>query len=153
MDALILVSELFKYDEDLGGRPYIDHLKRVASRFQPDSVEHTVALLHDVLEDITPRNPEYGYAFINQNFGLEIATAVDLLTKEDGETYDMYIKRLSDSGNVTAIRVKLSDLLDNMDVSGYNNLVSLVVKRTKRYLKAYETLTERLFELTKRKNV
>lgn len=92
---------------DKAGRPYIDHLMRVASSVDPQ--DRAVAWLHDVLED-TPVAP----ADLNA-FGFDLATVADLqaLTRYDDETYAEFIERVSNASD-RARRVKIADLRDHL---------------------------------------
>lgn len=106
--AFQIVSEAFEGKVDKGGHPYIDHLVRVAENFPEDEVLYTVGLLHDLLEDIR------GY-FIEQYFTPRICTAVYVLTRNKGEDWEEYIERLSE--NEDAVKVKIADLKDNLNLS------------------------------------
>ena len=95
---------------DKAGRPYTEHLERVA-----DSVgrhaEAAVAYLHDVVED-TPCTLDH---LVRLGFDEgRIVRPVDILTRRDGETYFDYIRRIVRSGDTTALAVKRADLLDHL---------------------------------------
>jgi (p)ppGpp synthase/HD superfamily hydrolase len=108
------------------GSSYFGHCERVASRvWALDSRAQAVAFLHDVIEDTG-----LTYKALLSLFGPEIATDVRTLSREEEETYDEYIARVSMSGSYTALRVKLADLADNlMPAQGVESL-------RPRYLKA-----------------
>ena len=56
----------------------------------------------------------------------EIIDALKLLTHEEGTDYYDYVQHIIDSGNTTAINVKLNDLTHNIargKAFGYENLV------------------------------
>ena len=89
------------------GHPYIEHLDRVAKYFSLNSVEHDAALLHDILEDTDTHGEE-----IAEEFGVPVFIVVDLLTKRDGVSGDLYYMRIRD--NPFARAVKLADLSDNL---------------------------------------
>lgn len=67
----------------------------------------TVALLHDVVED-----SDVTVEYIEDNFGSDVAFAVDAITKRDGEDYDDYLKRVD--VNPLAKLVKLEDIRFNL---------------------------------------
>lgn len=94
---------------DKGGRPYFDHLRRVAHRCSHDPVTQMVAWLHDVVED-TPVTfgelRELGYR-------RDVLYPLSLLTHDIGGRYDVYIESVS--LDPTATEVKIADLLDNLD--------------------------------------
>ena len=96
---------------DKSGMPYIGHPARVAARTRArnegDAVE-VVAWLHDVVEDTTVT-----YEDIEEQFGAEIAQAVDAITRRPDEESDRYYARVA--GNPIALQVKRSDIEDNLD--------------------------------------
>ena len=78
----------------------------------PDDLKAQVAAwLHDLVED-TPVTLEV----IERNFGKAVANTVDLLTTREGEHYDDYLIRLIDGNDISALRVKYCDGLDNSDI-------------------------------------
>ncbi|MEM7188495.1 MAG: HD domain-containing protein [Pseudomonadota bacterium] len=90
---------------DKSGEPYIAHVVRVAAGLtDPDAVK--VALLHDVVEDCDVTLQE-----VEEAFGPRIASAVDAITKRDGEAHEQYLVRVA--ADPMARAVKLSDLADN----------------------------------------
>lgn len=95
---------------DKGGHPYIDHPKRVAS-IVPTDLEKTVAWLHDTVEDT-------GYTEVmmrSDGFSDEVVEAVMAITHRPHEPYMEYIDRVF--RNRVARSVKISDIIDNMDMS------------------------------------
>lgn len=121
---------------DKSGRPYRNHLERVASRLGPDTHSIIVAWLHDVIEDT-----EVTEQCIRSVIGESVADDVLVLTRRDGETYKDYIARVCAHGSVEVCRVKLADLHDHLfERSGYILPDSL----RKRYETAAETLEARL---------
>ena len=86
--------------------------KMVKHLWPDDKIAQIAALLHDLVED-TKVTLEY----IESYFGYEIAIAVGLVTRQSGEDYHVYMKRLIQSRNVSAIRVKLCDAIDNSSLS------------------------------------
>ncbi len=100
---------------DKAGRPYVEHVERVARRLVqlfPDATREQVqaALLHDVIEDTTTTLHD-----VRVLFGTHVAAIVAALTKPPGRVYADYIADLVASGNVDALRVKLADNLENSD--------------------------------------
>ncbi len=92
---------------DTNGIPYIFHPYHVAEQMK-DEVTTCVALLHDVVEDtsVTMRDLE-------QEFPKEVTEAVRLMTHDESESYEDYVKKLK--SNEIAKAVKLGDLAHNMD--------------------------------------
>lgn len=111
--AIRFMKRAHRGQKDLGGKPYWKHPVRVMARLGQSAtiVEKHAALLHDVIEDTKTTFEELERA----GFHAEVLAAVDLLTRPASLTYRRYIMRLIISGNTAAMRVKLADLLDNMD--------------------------------------
>lgn len=86
--------------------PYVNHPIRVGSVFNDDTLK-IVSYLHDIVEDTNVT-----LTMIEDQFGKEVATSVDALTRRKDENYLDFILRASNDFN--AIRVKLVDLEDNM---------------------------------------
>lgn len=138
--AFELVEEVFKGKVDKGGSFYINHLIKVASKVRSDE-DKTIALLHDIIEDtnITKRD------LLDMGFSKKIVDTVAILSRKKDETYSEFIQRIIDSKNISAIRVKIADLEDNMDLKRIANYTDKDVNRVeKRYKPAYAALCEAL---------
>jgi (p)ppGpp synthase/HD superfamily hydrolase len=98
--------------------------------------EKIVGILHDVVED-TPWTLEQ---LTEEGFSNEIVDGVDAMSRRDNESYDEYILRLQD--NPIAVRVKLNDLTDNMDIRRWDEIQYHDLARLQKYLEAYKLLTE-----------
>ena len=120
---------------DKSGKPYIGHPVRVAQACTTDDAK-IVALLHDVIED-SDASPEYLAA---EGFPPHIVEAVTAVSREDGESYDDFIRRAA--ANPIGLEVKIADLEDNMDVRRLNDITERDVQRLRKYLKAWRFLTE-----------
>lgn len=108
--AMRMAYEAHAGQTDKGGAPYIFHPMHVAEQMETE-YETIAALLHDVLEDC---DPAYRQA-IRECFPAEVYAAVDAITKRDGEEYAQYVARVA--ADPIARRVKIADLLHNMDAS------------------------------------
>jgi (p)ppGpp synthase/HD superfamily hydrolase len=94
----------------LDGSAYIYHPLSVMMNLQDEPyIVQVVAVLHDIVEDT-----KFTLKDIELNFGPEVATAIEVLTKTEAETYDQYINRIKTSGNDIAIKVKRADLVHNL---------------------------------------
>jgi (p)ppGpp synthase/HD superfamily hydrolase len=71
----------------------------------------TVGILHDLVEDTEVRMEEIDY-----NFPIEIAEAVEILTKPDDVAYTDYIDNLLESENILAYWVKKADMKDHLSL-------------------------------------
>lgn len=117
-DTLAFAKTLHHGQVDKAGAPYWMHLERVAHRLMerfPDATKAQIqaALLHDAIEDAGVTADDLRGAGIEE----EAIAAIQLVSRNlnpDG-TYLDWIGRIAASGNVTAIRVKLADNLDNSD--------------------------------------
>lgn len=134
-DAIALAVAAHQGQRDKAGQPYILHPLRVMLRLSSDA-ERTAAILHDVVED-TPytleRLRELGYPE-------DVLSALDCLTKREGETYERFIERVRP--NPLARRVKLADLEDNMDVRRLPTVTAKDAERLARYRAAWNRLQE-----------
>lgn len=107
---------------DKCGKPYWAHLDRVARnlvRLWPDAPKEQVqaALLHDVLED-TNATPDSLRALGVTDEVIDIVRRLsryDTKYAIEGQDYLEWIQSIADSGNVSAIRVKIADNMDNSD--------------------------------------
>ena len=74
----------------------------------------------------------------DEGFSDNILAALNCVTKKDGENYDAFIQRIS--VNPLAVKVKLADLEDNMDLSRLPEITDKDRERLKKYQKAKEFL-------------
>lgn len=120
---------------DKAGRPYIEHVARVAAAVADDPEAEAVAWLHDVVEDAA--------AFAEEVWAFPVAvhSAVDHLTRLSGESNARYYSAVR--SNRLAHRVKLADIADNADESRLALLDPKTADRLrKKYAKALRALTE-----------
>lgn len=123
-----------KSQKDKSGMPYIGHVMRVSAAGETDD-EKIVGVLHDLVEDTM-----WTFEMLSdEGFSEDIIEALKCLTKcSEDEPYDKFIGRVS--RNPLAIRVKLNDLLDNMDITRLDNITLKDAKRLNKYLHAYKKL-------------
>jgi guanosine-3',5'-bis(diphosphate) 3'-pyrophosphohydrolase len=96
---------------DKAGAPYFAHPARVAASLA-DPAARCAAYLHDVVEDC----PGWTLARLGEEgMPADVIAAVDALTKRAGEDNEAYLARVL--ANPLAVRVKIADLRDNMDLS------------------------------------
>ena len=96
--------------KDLDGKPVILHIMAVGAAGK-NEVEQKVGILHDIIEDTGMTQDDLRTCGVDE----EVLDAVDLLTHKDRDTYEDYIGKLVESGNKTAMRVKLYDLDHNQE--------------------------------------
>ncbi|MBQ9310135.1 MAG: hypothetical protein IJ222_04645 [Bacteroidales bacterium] len=120
-EAIALASEAHLEQKDLDGNPVILHPLTVGLSGRNEA-EKICGFLHDVIEDT-----EWTAGEIREKgFSEEIIDTLVLLTHEVGIPYMDYVKKIMDSGNQTAIHVKLNDLHHNLErgrKGGYDRLV------------------------------
>jgi (p)ppGpp synthase/HD superfamily hydrolase len=136
--AMKIIKASFAGKADKGGKPYIDHLIRVANKC-PDygsGALKTIALLHDLLEDC----PEWNEKSLRCLFSDVIVNNIVALTKDKDYSYDEYISRIGEYW--WASEVKRCDLLDNMDITRLPKITDDDVIRLRKYHKAYCKLTQ-----------
>ena len=107
---------------DRDGNAVILHPLLIGSMGQTDA-EKCVGFLHDVVEDTDWTFDDLR----NEDIPDEIIEALRLCTHNDSMSYEDYVQRIIDSGNLTAIHVKLHDLHHNIargKAFGYPDLVA-----------------------------
>lgn len=98
-----------KNQKDKLGKPYIEHVKRVAFCVEGKGAnQETIAAawLHDIVEDT-----EISIVDIKTQFGSKIAEIVFAMTRTHDEDYEKYLLRLKNLPE--ALMIKTCDLLDN----------------------------------------
>jgi len=89
--AIEIAAKAHAGQADKVGEPYIAHPMRLMARFLAAGEQQLaiVAALHDVVED-----SEWSLEQLaEEGFSLEIVSAVDALTRRDGEEYLAYVRR------------------------------------------------------------
>lgn len=113
--AIEIAARAHQGQLDHGGSPYILHCLRVMMQLQGDMDAMIVGVLHDVIEDtdITIQDLQ------NEGFSEEITSAILALTKQKNENRIQAARRAAE--NQIALKVKLADNSDNMDLSRIPN--------------------------------
>lgn len=110
-DAIIYATNAHKGQKDLSGKPYILHCLAVMMKMDTDT-ERIIAVLHDIVEDTNVK-----FIDLIRDLGLteEIVSAVECLTKQawQKDYFEDYIKLIKK--NPIARKIKLADLIHNMD--------------------------------------
>ena len=117
--AFEMAAEAHKTTRRKSGEPYILHPVAVAMICVEEiglGVRSTIcALLHDTVED-TDITFDYLAA---EGFDETILNPLELLTKQAGDDYELYVQRLA--VNACSRAVKKADLFDNLDLTGLEN--------------------------------
>lgn len=131
--AIKLAKKYHKNQFDKGGNRYIEHPLRVMNSVE--SIEEKVlAVLHDVLEDCDVSRNQ----LIKEGIPECLVEKLQILCKGNNEKYFDYIDRIK--ANSLTIKVKLSDLNDNMNLERLKEVTEIDMKRLEKYKKAKEIL-------------
>lgn len=130
--ARALATRLHEGQLDKAGKPYITHPQRVAERLTTPEAQ-VVGWLHDTVEDTGISLEE-----LEARFGRETAAAVDAVSRREGEPWEDYLARVK--ANPMARQVKISDLIDNSNLSRIPHITMKDVKRQEKYNKALQFL-------------
>ena len=122
-----------KGQKDKAEKPYILHPLRLMFKMQTEN-EMIAAVLHDIVED-TDWTIE---KLIEEGFNDEVIAAVKLLTHNKKVPYKKYIEVIKT--NKIALKVKLADLEDNMDIKRIVHPKFRDYARIARYKKVYGEL-------------
>lgn len=132
--AIEIATKAHEGQVDKVGKPYIGHPLRVMNMGVTDD-EKIVGVLHDVVEDSDWTFEQ----LVTEGFSVEVVEALRCVTKSpESESYDKFIERIK--ANPLAVKVKLNDLTDNMDIRRLAYISEKDVKRLRKYLKAYKQL-------------
>lgn len=123
-DAINIASQAHRNQKDKGGNPYILHCLRVMLQMETEE-SMIIAVLHDVVEDT-------GWdwrGLMEAGANGKIVHTIGLLTRLRGympssknptfanETYREYIYKIANSRSPVAIKVKMADLRDNLNLN------------------------------------
>jgi (p)ppGpp synthase/HD superfamily hydrolase len=134
--AIVLAIHAHEGQADKQGRPYILHPLRVMHSFtgqEEDDEARIASVLHDVVEDCEITVEGLGA----MGFPPAAVEAIDALSRRKGETYDEYLIRVQ--ANPLAVRVKLAELVDNLDPNRPSTAMIGSEQRDK-YLAAWKLL-------------
>jgi (p)ppGpp synthase/HD superfamily hydrolase len=110
--AMNIAMRVHAGQRDLGGHAYIGHIARVAAKIPAHDIEgQALAFLHDVVEDGGISLDD----LVSEGVEPRIVAAVDAISRREREIYEDYVVRLSK--DPIALRVKLADLSDNLNLS------------------------------------
>lgn len=131
--AISIATQAHAGQTDKSGKPYILHVLRVMMKGKTED-EMICGILHDLVEDT-----DWSFEKLKEEgFPEAVINALELVTRKNNESYSDFIERIA--GNDLAIRVKLNDLEDNMDVRRLNKVTEKDAERLSKYIKAYNYL-------------
>jgi hypothetical protein len=132
--AIEIATKAHEGATDKNGASYINHVTRVMNMGQTDN-EKIVGVLHDVIEDTNWTFEDLE----KEGFSKEVIDALKCVTKtSEDEDYSEFIDRVKI--NPLAVKVKLNDLRDNLDVKRMPEVLEKDLKRLNKYLSAYNEL-------------
>jgi (p)ppGpp synthase/HD superfamily hydrolase len=106
--AAKIAEEVHASQRDKTGQRYIEHCRRVVDAVETMD-QKVVAYLHDVLE----KGDGWTRTKLEEaGFGPTVASAVDAMSRRDGEDYFAFVRRAA--SNRLALPVKRADLEDNI---------------------------------------
>jgi (p)ppGpp synthase/HD superfamily hydrolase len=133
--AIEIAAKAHAGQVDKAGQPYVLHpLRMMLTVATPEA--RMAAVLHDVVEDTAVTLEELR----GQGFPAAVISAVEALTKREGEDYEAFIRRVAP--NPIAREVKLADLRDNSDLSRIAEPTDRDRERIRKYQRAIATLEQ-----------
>ena len=134
--AVLVAQTAHEGQRDQAGRPYIEHVLRVAGYVDPtDPDVVAAALLHDTLEDTDVTAADLAAAAIPAT----VIETVLLVTRRAGQTPQDYYTQIR--RHQRAREVKLADLADNTDPQRLARLPTAHRTRlARKYAEAYRAL-------------
>jgi (p)ppGpp synthase/HD superfamily hydrolase len=134
--AIAIAVEAHKGQLDKADKPYILHPLRLMFKMKTEE-EMIVAVLHDVVEDCERWDFE---RLESEGFNSEVIEALKLLTHNKKVSYDKYIEKIKT--NRLALKVKIADLEDNLDIKRIAHPKFKDYVRLAHYMKYYNELNE-----------
>ncbi|PZD94595.1 GTP pyrophosphokinase [Paenibacillus sambharensis] len=131
--AIALAASAHEGQTDRGGSPYVFHPIRLMLRAVTGE-EQIIAVLHDTIEDTSLTLEDLR----KEGFSDSVVEAVDSLSRREEEDYDAFILRIKQ--NPLASRVKILDLLDNIEQTKKKKPSEKTHKRLDKYSRALDTL-------------
>lgn len=131
--AIRIAAKVHRGQVDRFEKPYILHVMRVMMRGH-DMEEQILGALHDVLE----RSNLTVSDLAERGFSARVLKALEHISRVEPETYEAYIDRVMLDG--LAIRVKIHDLADKMDLRHVELLDPSDLKRYNKQLTAYHRM-------------
>lgn len=127
---------------DKAGKPYILHVLTVLYGVMNEDEEiQCIAVGHDLFEDTETTVED----LVNLGATERIITGILSLTKQNGESYNSYKRKVLDSRD--AMIVKKQDLKHNSDITRLKGITEKDIKRMTKYMTFY---TEIEVELNKK---
>lgn len=126
--AFDIIKEFYDGKKDLNGIPAFNHPFDVGWRvltanfngreFEGEGMDEQLficGLLHDLVEDCQTTGEWTFQRLKEMGCPKKVLTALELLTHKKGTPYMDYVRRICESGNQMAIKVKVADLECNLN--------------------------------------
>lgn len=139
-EAIEFAADVHRGQHDKGYKPYILHPIRVMLRCKSEAAQ-IVGVLHDVFEDVPHAAKTDKWHRLEAKLPAQVVEALFAMTKLKEESYDEYIRRLSQ--NAIAREVKLADAQDNSDPA---RLAKLHPEQAAHFREKYERVIQILTE-------
>ena len=133
--AIEIATKAHKGQVDKGGHDYIGHPLRVMESLDTEE-EKIVGVLHDVVEDTDIKIADLQRAGFNDS----VIDSIRCMTRREAQTWNSYIRGIMD--NKVALRVKLSDLRDNLNLTRLRSLKDIDINSLNMYLNTYHKLVK-----------
>lgn len=134
--AIAIAAENHAGQIDKAGAPYVLHPIRVMLKMD-SGAERIVAVLHDVVEDTNVTFDDLR----NEGFDGEVISAIDSVTRRNSESYEEFILRAA--ANPIGYKVKIADLIDNLDLNRIDIPTEKDFKRLLKYKNAIKILEKK----------
>jgi len=141
-----IASEVHYGQFDRGGKPYILHPMFLMNQLLFDTQLATIAVMHDVLEDLLKGSKTHAYidltlgGLLDLGFSVRVVEALEKLTHNPEDDYPTYIRKMED--NYDAIRTKRKDIDHNSRATRLKGVSDKDTARIVKYHKAYLLLGE-----------
>jgi guanosine-3',5'-bis(diphosphate) 3'-pyrophosphohydrolase len=141
--AYTFATRIHKNQVDKSGHPYISHVLAVSEQGSNEE-EQILGALHDTVEDAEENgfDKESIRLEIEQLFGKEMLSYVDMLSKPNGSNYLEYISNLIEQNIPTVLAVKRYDIRNNLSRSHLIEDTETKKRLEKKYIQALALLSQ-----------
>lgn len=135
--AIEIAKKMHKNQTDKAGKPYIEHCLRVMKDLNTTE-DKIVGVLHDSIEDTNLTIEDLKA----NGFREPILAGILAITKQENESYENYLERVR--SNPIALKVKIADMKDNMNINRIKNPTEKDYRRLAKYRNIYPQLLNAL---------
>lgn len=128
-EMLVLAATKHGGQVDRGGAAYILHPLKVMHDLRDHDDEELlcIALGHDLIEDTDVTS----FDLVAMGFSNRVVKGIEALTKNSWENHEEYYARIK--ANPDAVKVKMRDLMHNMNLRRLKDVTKDDIERQKRY--------------------